>query len=247
MKTKEIKTGKFEANYLIADLKMANVNRDIFKKHCDRFKLKLEKYGWLMPIVVSESGDVIEGHHRIEAAKSMNLKTVPAYIVSWVNTKEEKDHLDCIISLNNGNKAWNKLDYLKAFSESNKDYKIVYQAYKSNSHNVSVGNVINCYFRKSKLFKTGESKIKNKQFAEYLIIEISKLYTDFPDRCTAYCVREFINISYIKAEMNKEFVSRLFREYRKICKNSPNLASSIKDFRPFMETQLTLIKADLKK
>ena len=69
MKTQEIKRGTFEPYYEIKKLKMASVNRDIFTKHSESFKGKLNEFGWMMPIVISDNGDVIEGHHRLESAK----------------------------------------------------------------------------------------------------------------------------------------------------------------------------------
>ena len=129
MNTQEIKRGEYNAYYPISELKMAIVNRDKVSKHAENFKSKLNEFSWMMPIVISSRGDVIEGHHRIESAKLLSQKTIPAYIVNWVDTEEEAEHLEAIISLNNGNKAWNTLDYLKAYSTNSQDYSIVYDAY----------------------------------------------------------------------------------------------------------------------
>ena len=126
MNTQEIKRGEYNAYYPISKLKMAKVNRDTVTKHAENFKDKLNDYGWMMPIVVSSKGDVIEGHHRIKSAQLLNQKTIPAYIIEWVNTNIEKEHLKAIISLNNGNKAWSKADDLKAVAKDNKDYNIGY-------------------------------------------------------------------------------------------------------------------------
>ena len=103
MNTQEIKRGEYSAYYPISELKMATVNRDVVVKHAENFKSKLNDFGWMMPIVVSSKGDVIEGHHRIESAKLLKQKTIPAYIVQWVDTNIEKEHLDAIIGLNNSN------------------------------------------------------------------------------------------------------------------------------------------------
>ena len=108
---------------------MAKVNRETKLTHAENFKSKLTDYGWLMPIVVSSKGDVIEGHHRIESAKLLKQKTLPAYIVDWINTTDAQNHLSCIISLNNGNLNWSMFDYLKAFSKHNINYKLVYDIY----------------------------------------------------------------------------------------------------------------------
>ena len=84
MINQEIKRGDYNAYYPISELKMATVNRDTVIKHAENFKSKLNDYGWMMPIVVSSKGDVIEGHHRIESAKLLKQKTIPAYIIEWV-------------------------------------------------------------------------------------------------------------------------------------------------------------------
>jgi hypothetical protein len=236
MKTQEIKRGEFNAYYLISDLKVAIVNRDLFTKHAYNFKSKLNDFGWMMPIVVSKNGNVIEGHHRIQAAVLLQQKTIPAYIVDWVNTDIESEHLDYIINLNNGNRAWTKLDYLKAFSKEKKDYRIVFDSYSKNINNISIGNIINCYFNKSKQFNKGLSKIDNLDFAEYLINNISFLVSKHTTKkIQAYCVRELIKISYSKTNMDKKAMDYLFKHYDMMATQNHLSLTSISDFKPYME------------
>tara|TARA_R110002020_G_scaffold199798_1_gene401706 strand:+ start:9302 stop:10048 length:747 start_codon:yes stop_codon:yes gene_type:complete len=240
MKTINIKTGLFNPSYSIDKLKMSSLNRDMHETHTNNFSSKLIEYGWMMPIVISKSGDVLEGHHRIECAKLLKQKTIPAYIVNWVNTKEAKEHLDCIISLNNGNKAWSMFDYLKAFAKHNKDYKIVYDAYTSNSNNVSVGNVINIFFKQhNKQFKKGTAKIEDFNFSKYLLHNLSDLYEKYgKKKVTAYCVREFINVAFNKANKDRGAVKYLLKQYEKMAKTGHLAVSSIVDFRPLLEVYL---------
>ena len=241
MTTTEIKRGEFNAYYSIDRLKMASVNRDIFTQHAENFKDKLTTNGWLMPIVVSSKGDVIEGHHRIISAKLLKQKTIPAYIVDWVNTDIEKEHLNCIITLNNGNRAWTTLDYLKAFSKDNKDYQKVYDIYLKNSNNISVGNVVNIFFTSTSAngFKQGKLKIKDLKFSMYLVRKISKLVTKYgKSNVQAYCVREMINIGFIKAFKDYEAMDFLFKEYAGLAKGEHPAATSITRFKPLMETSL---------
>ena len=235
-----IKKGKFKSNYPINKLKYAKVNRDMTLNHAENFKTKLIDYGWMMPIVASVTGDVLEGHHRIESAKLLKQKTVPAYIVDWVDTKQVKEHLDCIISLNNGNRAWSMFDYLKAFAKHNKDYNIVYDAYTSNSNNVSVGNVINIFFRhNNSKFKKGTAIIEDLEFAKYLLYNISNLYEKYGyKKIQAYCVREFIKVAYAKAQKNKKAVDYLFKQYEKMAKRDHLAISSISEFKPILEVYL---------
>lgn len=243
MKATELKRGEFKAYYSISDLKPAKVNRDLLSKHAENFKAKLKENEWLMPVVISSNGDVIEGHHRIESAKLLNQLTVPVYIVDWVDTNNQKEHLDCIIGLNNGNKAWTKLDYLKAFARKNEDYKKVYDAYLKNQCNVTAGNIINCYFswkvRKNSNFKKGLSKIINEDFAEYLVNKLSNLNKEFgKNKIAAYCVRELIFISYVKAKMDFNSMDYLFKKYEEMAKADHPSLTSINKFRPIMELYL---------
>ena len=242
MKTTEIKRGEFNAYYLISDLKVAIVNRDLFLQHSENFKNKLNEFGWMMPIVISKSGDIIEGHHRLQTAKMLGQKTVPVYIVDWINTSDTNEHLDCIINLNNGNRAWIKLDYLKAFAKENEDYKKVYDAYLSNSNNISVGNVVNCFFGKNvaNKFKKGECKIEDINFSLTLLNRFSELVSKYGSRkIQAYCIRELINVAYVKTNKDLDAVEHLLREYDKMAKENHPALTSISEFKPTIEKELT--------
>jgi hypothetical protein len=243
MINQEIKRGEYNAYYPISELKMATVNRDTVIKHAENFKSKLNDYGWMMPIIASSNGDVIEGHHRIHSAKLLNQKTIPAYIVDWVNTNEEAEHLKAIISLNNGNKAWSTADYLKAFAKDNENYKIVYNSHLKNVNNISVGNVVNCFFGKTKGagFKRGRSKIIDLKFSLYLLEKISFLVEKHGKRkIQAYCVREMINIGFVAAKRNIETMDFLFNKYDKMANENNGVLTSINEFKPTMELFLNL-------
>lgn len=240
MRTQKLKTGTFEPFYPIKQLKMANVNRDMTLTHAENFKDKLRNYGWLMPIVISNSGDVIEGHHRIESARLLKQKTLPAYIIDWVNTSKESEHLNCIISLNNGNKAWSMLDYLKAFSKYNKEYELVFKTYKSNTNNITVGNIIHLFFKPNNVkFKKGLAKVEDEKFSNYLLNKISNLNQTYGyKKIVAYCVREFISVAWNKTNKDIKTIDYLFNKYEKMVKSNHPAATSIPDFRPTLELYL---------
>lgn len=242
MKTQEIKRGEFNAYYLISNLKVAEVNRDLYIKHSENFKNKLNEFGWMMPIVISKSGDVIEGHHRLKSATMLGQKTVPVYIVDWVDTSDTNEYLDCIINLNNGNRNWTKLDYLKSFAKENDDYKKVYDAYLSNSNNISVGNVINCFFGKTvnNKFKKGECKIEDIDFSLTLLNRFSELVSKYGTRkIQAYCIRELIYVAYVKTNKDLDAVEYLLREYDKMASTNHPSLTSISEFKPTIEKELT--------
>jgi len=189
-----------------------------------------------MPSIIS-----IEGHHRLEAAILLDQETIPVYIVDWIDTTNTSEHLDCIINLNNGNRPWLKVDYLKAFAKENKDYKIVYDAYLSNSNNISVGNVINCFFGKSvnQKFKKGECKIEDINFSLMLLNKFSDLISKFgSNKIQAYCVRELITVSFIKAKKDTKAIEYLFKIYEEWAMNNHYALTSISRFKPEMEEKL---------
>ncbi len=240
----KIKVGKFNPNYPINKLKVAKVNRDLVENHSESFKAKLIEYGWMMPIVISEEGDLIEGHHRLMSAILLNQDTIPVYMVDWVDTNKDKEHLDTIISINNGNKAWNTLDFLKAYIPFNEDYKKVYDIYEKNSNNITVGNIVNCYFglsdAGSRQFKKGNAKIKDIKFSDYILSQLTNLDQKYgKSKIAAYCVRELIKVAFIKTKRDVKAMEYLFKQYRKMAKENHPGISSIYNFRPILELDLS--------
>lgn len=244
MSTTEINVGKFNAKFPISKIKLASVNRDLKETHSEGFTKKLTTYGWMMPVIISSKNDLIEGHHRVKSAILLKQKTVPVYIVDWVDTNNRKEHLDSIIGLNNGNLTWTTLNYLKQFAQFNDDYRKVYDIYKANMNNISVGNVVNCYFALSnrggsKTFKEGKAKINDIDFANYLLSNFSNLNKEYgKKKIAAYCVREMIQVGYVKCKKDINAMNYLFKMYSKMAKQNHLAITSITDFRPIMETYL---------
>ena len=90
MTNTNIKVGTFQGSYPVSALKFSTVNRDIVNNHSKNFIKKISAYGWIVPIVIDDKGNIIEGHHRVKAAIDMGLKYVPAYIIDWVDTSNDK-------------------------------------------------------------------------------------------------------------------------------------------------------------
>jgi hypothetical protein len=245
MKTQEIKRGNYVEFYSINELKKNDVNRDIFTKHSESFKNKLIDFGWLLPITVSNNGDIIEGHHRVQAAIKLNQKTIPAYVIDWIDTNNKSNHLNCIINLNNGNRPWMILDYLKAFSKENKDYETVYNAYLKYNNSLSIGNIVNCYFGKSinHTFKKGKCKISDEKFANFLIENFVNLSNKHSKRkIQAYSVREMIHIAYSKSRKNIKLMKYLFDIYDDMATQNHSSLNSMTDFKLYMEKKINTYK-----
>lgn len=239
---KEIKTGTFNAKFPIEHLKQSLVNRDIVSKHSDLFGKKISAYGWLSPIIIDEKGNIIEGHHRVISAERMNLKTVPAYIVDWVDTKNLDEYQKYIISLNNSNRKWGALDYLKSYSRNKADYRFVFNKYVANKDTISVGNTLNLYFGSgvTASFKDGESEIKNKDFSNFLLKNILSLKKDFGSKkIQAYTVRALASFANSKLNQNKEEAQLIFNEIRLLAEVDSPVISSIEHILPFLNKKLT--------
>jgi len=241
--TTQIKVGTFNPNFPISEIKFANVNRDLKETHSERFTQKLTSYGWMMPVIISDKNDLIEGHHRVKSAMILKQKTVPVYIVDWIDTNNPKEHLDSIIGLNNGNLTWTTLNYLKEFAQFNDDYRKVYDMYKANTNNITAGNVVNCYFALSnggnRKFKEGKAQIKDIEFADFLLNNFSNLNKEHgKNKIAAYCVREMIQIGYNKCKKDVDAMTYLFKMYDKMARQNHLAIASIRDFRPIMETYL---------
>lgn len=100
--------------------KNVNGNRHVNKYHVAQLVRSIEEKDLLEenPIIVNGFMEVIDGQHRLEAAKTLG---VPVYYV-----EREGASLDDIKRLNVTNKAWTISDYLQSFIDQGKeDYMIL--------------------------------------------------------------------------------------------------------------------------
>ena len=94
-------------------------NRDIDKKHVAMLAISIRRYGQLMPIVVNENLQVIEGQHRLKACMELGIPV--AYIISQKTSSKD------VAIMNNSQKGWKNRDYLKHFSHSNHSNSSTYK------------------------------------------------------------------------------------------------------------------------
>ena len=110
-------------------------NRNIDDKHVAMLVVSIQRYGQLMPIVVNENLEVIEGQHRLKACEE--LKIPVAYIISIKRTSKD------VAIMNNSQKGWKNKDYLKHFSHNNHSnsatYKRIITFFKSYPLPFSIG------------------------------------------------------------------------------------------------------------
>ena len=245
MNTLNIKRGKFERNYEIDKLKPAIVNRKIVQLHRDSFKKKMVEFGFLVPIIVDHKGNLIEGHHRVECAKQMGIKTLPAYIIDWIDTKNKDEYQKFIMSINNNNRKWSALDYLESYSQTRKDYRYVLQKYNETKDIFSVGNVLNIYFNAgcNKTFKQGGSFIRNRLFSEYLFRRFYDLKKHYGDtKIQAFTVNRVCALAHSKSKGNVKEMNYVFNQLETWAEQDSAILSSVEYIRPEVLKQINIYR-----
>ncbi len=241
----EHKIGTYKSDYLIDNLKESLVNRDIVENHTKTFKNKIKEFGWLSPVIIDKSGNIIEGHHRVLSASKLNLKTIPAYIVDWVNTSDLDEYQKYIISLNNSNRKWSAIDYLKSYARNKKDYTFVYDKYNKTKNVFSVGNVLNIFFNcgTSQEFKDGKSKIKNLDYSLYLYENFLSLKSKYGGgKFQAFTINRACVFAHQKSISNIKIMNYIFKQMESLAKNNSPLLSSVEMIKPWLKEQVTIYK-----
>ena len=242
MTNTNIKVGTFQGSYPVSALKFSTVNRDIVKNHASNFIKKISAYGWIVPIVIDKYGNIIEGHHRVQAAINMGLKSVPAYIIDWVDTSNLKEYQEYIMNLNASNRSWYAIDYLKTTAINQPDYKYVYEKHEESKQVLSVGNVLNIYFNSgcNQRFKDGKSRIKDKEFANYLFDRFFSLKAHYgKERIQAFTINRTVSFMYSQCKSRNE-VDYIFGQLEALAEDKSPKLSSVELFRPFLKNQLKL-------
>lgn len=107
-------------------------NRKVRTAHVKKLKLSIEKDPESIkynPILVNEKMEVIDGQHRLEAIKSLEL---PVYYVKVPGLK-----LEDVQKLNSVSKQWGPVDYAQAFAKLGNDNYQVYLDVKSSELSIN--------------------------------------------------------------------------------------------------------------
>lgn len=74
------------------------------KKQIRQIAASIERFGFTNPILVSDAGEIIAGHGRVEAAKLLGMKTVPTVALSHLSEAERRAYVlaDNKLALNAG-------------------------------------------------------------------------------------------------------------------------------------------------
>jgi hypothetical protein len=173
--------------------KTLNGNRDLNMSNVDRIAKSILDNGFLkVPIVVNENFEIIDGQHRVEAAKKVNS------IIYYVKVKNYD--LSTAILLNANASNWKTIDYVKSFCErGNSNYLKLMQLYESNKDfglNTCAELTTDFIYRlvlnkdnsKSDVIKTGEFIYNDVNDAEYIFESMRKIHGNIPEaKSSLFC------------------------------------------------------------
>lgn len=128
-------------------------NRKVLEKHVSVLKRSIETDNMLHlnPIIVTENLEVIDGQHRLHAAKALN---VPIFYVIDNNFNPEK-----LVKLNNTQKAWNLIDYLNFYVNQGKENYIQFK-YLITKYKLAIFSGLEWFaVSNSRDFKSGDLEI----------------------------------------------------------------------------------------
>jgi len=143
-------------------------NRRVFDSHVKTLVREIKKNNLLhlCPILVDRDFFVIDGQHRLFAAKALN---VPIYYMI-----ADKGGSNLIGTLNSARKAWLSADYVNYFvSQGNEDYRRLDAFCKK--HNVDVTLVLKMRDQKDNKFKDGLYKFMTPEEEKTLVVALDKL------------------------------------------------------------------------
>ena len=74
------------------------------KKQIKQIAASIERYGFVNPVLVSDDGEIVAGHGRVEAAKLLGMKAVPTLALSHLSEADRRAYVltDNKLALNAG-------------------------------------------------------------------------------------------------------------------------------------------------
>ncbi|NBW22291.1 MAG: hypothetical protein EBR82_81500 [Caulobacteraceae bacterium] len=184
---------QMHSTYDLSVFKILDGNRNINLGNVERLIKSIEENGFLkMPIIVNQNYEVIDGQHRLEAAKKLNS------IIYYL--KVNNYDLNTAIVLNRNQSNWSIADYIRSycdlgykdyiqlqqFIEENKDFTITICAELTTVGDATYlynKGILNSDFLRKGLYKFD---INNK--AEYIFNALRKIKAIIPESSTlSYC------------------------------------------------------------
>ncbi|MFY9308086.1 MAG: ParB N-terminal domain-containing protein [Bacteroidia bacterium] len=161
-------------------------NREVDESHVKKLMDAISKKNMLPlnPIIVNDKMQVVDGQHRLEAAK--RLKYDIFYIVSETIKKED------IASLNSNSKNWNLMDYINYYSVEKKPGFSVLSSFISQNPMIKPSLCLQLLSvdnsRNSNELKNGVIEVGNIKNAEEIVSYLKDIY----NFCSFAYSRDFI-------------------------------------------------------
>lgn len=184
---------QINSTYDLSIFKSLNGNRDLNIGNVERIAKSILENGFLrVPIVVNENYEIIDGQHRVEAAKKANS------MVYYVKVKNY--NLQTAILLNANSLNWRTIDYVKSFCErGNINYIKLMQLHEANKDfglNTCAELTTDYIYRlvrnndnkQSDSIKKGDFIFNDVNDAEYIFESMRKINSNIPEsKSPIYC------------------------------------------------------------
>ena len=216
---------KYESDY--TKFLILEQNRDIDEKAVNNLVVSIKKKGQLQPIIVNDKFEIIDGQHRLDACEILGVPV--SYIVS--NKATIKD----VVLINNTQKPWGNLDYLKTFchkSHSNHEEYIKVKNFLD-EHGLLFGISLDLLTAGAygnggrdssgaKTFKEGTFKIKNLEQANRWATQLNKIKAFAPQlvKSRKFCIgfRKVQKLEYFLLSLAYEQIEKNIRKFDR-CQN----------------------------
>lgn len=224
-----------------SQFKTVKGNRGIYKPHLLRLISSIERNNILPenPIIVNDKMEVIDGQHRLEAAKTLAFPIF--YVV------KEGARLNEVQLLNANNRQWLTYDYLLShIAQGKKEYIDLKEL--ADEYRLSVPlaiRILDGRFDDNVVrdFRDGKLTIKNREQSESLASLVSEVRKHTPDNCWSH-IRCVEALSRLNVQMNPRLFLEALDRYQQVITRRMSVKDYLRQFENILnaggKTTITL-------
>jgi hypothetical protein len=202
LKTKVVNqnVGTLYMSYNYDQFKIMSGNRPTNNGHVQQLKRSFELRQLIVPVLVNDKMEIIDGQHRVEVCRQLGL---PVYFIIL-----QKYGIREVQMLNTNMKNWSVEDYLACYcNEGIEDY-IKYREFRAKfgfDHQVSLAFLMGSTGKYHMIFNEGNLKVKSYEKAEraaQMISEFAHLYKGYKRKTFVFAMMAIMkNPEYNHQEM----------------------------------------------
>lgn len=203
----EIDENKIEMTTDYDMFRLLKGNRSVDESHVVKLMKKMKQDDLFTPILVNERMEVIDGQHRLEARRRLSY-IVPYYV-------QKNYGLEEVQAINSFQKPWNVADYMESYIQlGKKDYEI-YKWFRGRyklTHTICLSLLMggrNQDRSMSEIFKSGEFKIKDLEYAKGKAEMLEKIAPHFEGYCDRTFAAAFFDVMEKKVFEFDRFITAL--------------------------------------